>query len=71
MFGDDNGAPAAAAGPAASPRDQVRAASLRCDSISDQRAWLNCYYGAAQPVRADLGLPPAPMSQQTLVPPAR
>lgn len=63
MFGDDNAPPAHA-----SPRDQVRAGSLRCDGITDERAWLDCYYGAAQPVRADLGLPPAPQSQQNLVP---
>jgi len=53
----------------AGPRDDVRAGSARCDSISDDHTWLNCYYGAAQPVRAELGLPPAPDSQQSLVPP--
>lgn len=52
----------------ASPRSEVRARSLRCDGISDERSWLNCYYGAAQPVRGELGLPPAPASQQSLVP---
>lgn len=52
----------------AAPRDDVRAASLRCDGIAEERTWLNCYYGAAQPVRAELGLPPAPSSQQDLVP---
>jgi hypothetical protein len=59
--------PLAAAG--AAPRDDVKAASARCDSISDDHTWLNCYYGAAQPVRAELGLPPAPDAQQNLVPP--
>jgi hypothetical protein len=49
-------------------RDEVKTESLRCDSITDERTWLDCYYGAAQPVRADLGLPPAPVSQQSLVP---
>ena len=34
----------------AAPRDDVRAASLRCDGIAEERTWLNCYYGAAQPV---------------------
>jgi hypothetical protein len=53
----------------AGPRDRVRAGSLRCDSITDEHTWLDCYYGAAQPVRADLGLTPAPVSQQNLVPP--
>jgi hypothetical protein len=31
---------------------------------------LDCVYGAAQPMRAQLGLPPAPATQQRLVPPA-
>jgi hypothetical protein len=53
----------------AGPRDDVRAGSGRCDGIADDRAWLDCYYGAAQPMRARLGLPPAPNSQQALVPP--
>lgn len=53
----------------AAPRDDVKAGAARCDSISDDHTWLNCYYGAAQPVRAELGLAPAPDSQQTLVPP--
>jgi len=53
----------------AGPRDDAKAGSARCDSISDDHTWLNCYYGAAQPVRAELGLPAAPDSQQSLVPP--
>jgi hypothetical protein len=53
----------------AGPRDDVKAGAARCDSISDDHTWLNCYYGAAQPVRAELGLPAAPDSQQHLVPP--
>ena len=53
----------------AGPRDDVKAGSSRCDSISDDHTWLNCYYGAAQPVRAELGLPPAPDAQRNLVPP--
>lgn len=53
----------------AGARDDVKAGAARCDSISDDHTWLNCYYGAAQPVRAELGLPPAPDSQQHLVPP--
>jgi hypothetical protein len=54
----------------AGPREDARLASERCDSIADQRRWLDCYYGAAQPVRAQLGLPPAPASQIGAVPPA-
>ena len=53
----------------AAPRDDVKAGAARCDGIADDRAWLDCYYGAAQPMRAKLGLPPAPGSQQALVPP--
>jgi hypothetical protein len=54
----------------AGPRQDVQAASARCDSVADDRAWLDCYYGAAQPMRGQLGLPPAPVSQQMLVPAA-
>jgi hypothetical protein len=43
--------------------------AVRCAGITDDRAWLDCYYGAAQPMRAKLGLVPAPSSQQNLVPP--
>jgi hypothetical protein len=52
----------------AGPRDDVKAGSDRCDVFTDDRTWLDCYYGAAQPMRARLGLPPAPASQQNLVP---
>jgi hypothetical protein len=52
-------------------RDDVRAASERCDSIVEERTWLDCYYGAAQPMRARLGLSPAPNAQQALVPPTQ
>jgi hypothetical protein len=57
------------AGPAqAGPRDDVLAGIDRCGSIADDRAWLNCLYGAAQPMRNQLGLPPAPAFQTQLVP---
>jgi hypothetical protein len=68
--GTDASAPVPSQAAHAGPRDRARAASLRCDSISNERTWLDCYYGAAQPVRADLGLPPAPAGQQNLVPAA-
>jgi hypothetical protein len=42
----------------------------RCSGIADERMFLDCVYGAAQPVRAELGLPPAPASQVRLVPAA-
>jgi hypothetical protein len=47
----------------AGPRDDVKAGVTRCDGIVDDRAWLDCFYGAAQPMRARLGLSPAPQSQ--------
>ena len=35
----------------------------RCANLTDDRQWLDCYYGAVQPVRAALGLPPALAAQ--------
>jgi hypothetical protein len=40
-------------------RDDALSGAFRCAGIADSRQWLDCYYGAAQPVRAALGLPPA------------
>ena len=54
----------------ADPRTDTLSAAVRCNAIGDYRAWLECYYGAAQPMRAMLGLSPAPASQVALVPPA-
>lgn len=54
----------------AGPRDDVKAGTARCDAFADDRTWLDCYYGAAQPMRAQLGLAPAPNSQLVLVPQA-
>ena len=54
----------------AGPRDDVLFGISRCGGIANDRTWLDCVYGAAQPMRATLGLPPAPASQQALVPPA-
>lgn len=51
----------------AAPRDDVMSRALRCAVIGESRLWLDCYYGAAQPARAALGLQPAPTSQLTLV----
>ena len=58
-------APAAAASDPT--RDDVMLNLQRCSGITDNRVWLNCFYGAAQPMRAQLGLPPAPDSQVNLV----
>jgi hypothetical protein len=54
----------ATAGPT---RDDVMANLQRCAGFTDDRTWLNCYYGAAQPMRAQLGLPSAPDSQVSLI----
>lgn len=54
----------------AGPRDDMMAGVSRCAALSDDRTFLNCVYGAAQPLRAQLGLPPAPEAQQRLVPQA-
>ena len=48
-------------------RNDVLANLQRCAGYTDNRTWLNCYYGAAQPMRAQLGLPPAPDSQASLI----
>jgi hypothetical protein len=51
----------------ARPRDAVMSNAFRCAPIGDSRKWLDCYYGAAQPARAALGMPPAPDAQVRLV----
>jgi len=52
----------------ADARSDVLAAIQRCGVIHDDRVWLDCVYGANQPMRAQLGLSPAPEFQQRLVP---
>lgn len=52
----------------ADTRDEVLAGVQRCGVIQDDRVWLDCMYGAQQPMRARLALPPAPEFQQRLVP---
>jgi hypothetical protein len=56
----------------ARPRDEVMSRVFGCAAIGDGRTWLDCYYGAAQPARAALGMPPAPAEQARLAtsPPA-
>jgi hypothetical protein len=48
------------------------AGAYRCAAIASTRVWLDCYYGAAQPQRAQLGLvaAPAAQTQLSLSPPA-
>jgi hypothetical protein len=52
----------------ADTRDDVLSGIARCGAIHDDRTWLDCLYGAEQPMRAHLNLPPAPEFQQRLVP---
>lgn len=53
----------------ADTRDEIKAGIERCGVIHDNKVWLDCVYGAVQPMRAQLGLQPAPEFQQRLVPP--
>lgn len=55
----------------AGPREDVTAGASRCTSYADDRQWLDCYYGAAQPMRARLGLAPAAAAQVSLASVAR
>ena len=50
-------------------REEVMAGAERCDGIADNRVWLECFYGSAQPMRSLLNLPPANPAQVRLVPP--
>ena len=52
---------------AARPQDDVLSAAFKCAAIADLRTWLDCYYGAAQPQRAALGLPSVSAAQARLV----
>jgi len=54
---------------AQSVRDEVMNGAERCAGIADDHAWLDCFYGSAQPMRGRLGLAPAPQAQVRLVPP--
>jgi hypothetical protein len=51
----------------ADAREDVITGVTRCAALADDRQWLDCYYGAAQPMRSQLGLPPAPASQLKLL----
>jgi len=48
------------------PRYQATSDVLRCNDFGQDRQWLDCYYAAAQPVRAQLGLSPAPQQVRPL-----
>ena len=32
-------------------RDEVMSGAARCAGIADNRTWLDCFYGSAQPMR--------------------
>lgn len=49
--------------------DEVISGAIRCAGLAENRIWLDCFYGSAQPMRALLGLSPAPLAQVKLVPP--
>lgn len=49
---------------AADSRDLVLDRLSRCYTLADTRQYLECLYGAAQPLRSELGLPPAPQAAQ-------
>jgi hypothetical protein len=55
----------------AGPREDTLAGISRCAALADDRIFLECVYGAVQPLRARLGLSPAPEAQVRLVPLAR
>src|SRR6202000_2616464 len=48
------------------PRDAVMAGAYRCSAIRAGRQGLYFFYGAPQPARSQLGLPPAPQGQLQL-----
>jgi hypothetical protein len=50
----------------------VLSSAFKCAAIAELRTWLDCYYGAAQPLRLALGMPPVSTAQARLVasPPA-
>jgi hypothetical protein len=38
-------------------RVSILSSAVNCESLDDDRKWLNCYYGATNPMRSQLGLP--------------
>jgi hypothetical protein len=50
----------------ADTRQDILNNAARCAALSDDRQWLDCYYGSAQPMRSRLGLAPASEAQMRL-----
>jgi hypothetical protein len=46
----------------AATREDVMLRLTRCAAIGDTRQYMDCYYAAAQPLRTELGLAPAPQA---------
>lgn len=53
----------------ADSRQDVVNQLARCAVLTDDRQWLDCYYGAAQPMRTQLGLSPAPQADMSVLRP--
>lgn len=51
----------------ADARQDVVNQLARCAVLNDDRQWLDCYYGAAQPLRSELGLSPAPQANMPVL----
>jgi hypothetical protein len=47
----------------ADTRQDIIDNAARCGALSDDRQWLDCFYGSAQPMRSRLGLAPASEAQ--------
>ena len=63
LFSSAAPAPAGTLTPAAAAtREDVMLRLTRCAAFGDTRQYMDCYYAAAQPLRAELGLAPAPQA---------
>lgn len=63
IFSGQAPAPQGAPGPAVlATRETVMLRLTHCAAIGDTRQYLDCYYAAAQPMRAELGLAAAPQA---------
>ncbi len=63
LFSLGNAPSSGAVAPAAlTGREEVLLRLTRCASFADTHQYLDCYYAAVQPLRAELGLAPAPQA---------